>query len=94
MIAFVNVFSQLTQRIVVDRTRLAGLFEANLRWTPDGSSTIVATPPGGAETPPGYDPNGPPLTTALQQQLGLKLESRKELVDLLVIDRIEHPTEN
>jgi uncharacterized protein (TIGR03435 family) len=93
MIAFVNVLSQLTQRIVVDRTGLTGLFEADLRWTPDGPALAAPTTPG-PETPPGYDSNEPSLTTALQQQLGLKLESRKEVVDMLVIDRIEHPTEN
>lgn len=94
MIAFVNVLSQLTQKIVIDRTGLTGLFEADLRWMPDGPPTGTPAPPGGIETRPGYDSNAPPLTTALQEQLGLKLESRKSLVDLLVIDRIEHPTEN
>jgi uncharacterized protein (TIGR03435 family) len=94
MIAFVNVLSQLTQRIVVDRTGLTGLFEADLRWTPDGTSIIVPTQPGGAETSVGSNSNEPSLTTALQEQLGLKLESRKDFVDMLVIDRIEHPTEN
>ena len=94
MIAFVNALSQLTQRIVVDRTGLTGLFEADLRWTPDGPSVVVPAPPGGPETSPGYDSNGPSLTTALQEQLGLKLESRKDFVDMLVIDRIERPTEN
>jgi uncharacterized protein (TIGR03435 family) len=85
MIAFVNVLSQATQRMVVDRTGLAGLFEAELRWTPDEA------PP--AETP-GNGAGEAALTTALQQQLGLKLESRKEIVEMLVVDRIEHPTEN
>jgi uncharacterized protein (TIGR03435 family) len=94
MITLVNVLSQLPQRIVVDRTGLTGLFEADLTWTPDGSSIVPLTPPGGPETPVGYDSNGPPLTTALRQQLGLKLESRKELVNMLVIERIEHQTEN
>ena len=94
VIAFVNVLSQLTQRIVIDRTGLAGLFEADLRWMPDGPPTAAPTPPGGIETPSSSDSNGPPLITALQEQLGLKLESHKSLVDLLVIDRIEHPTEN
>ena len=94
MIAFVNVLSQLTQRMVVDRTGLSGQFAADLRWTPDGPAGAVLTPPGAPEPLPGYDANGPPLLTALQQQLGLKLESRKELVEMLVIDRIEHPTEN
>lgn len=94
MIAFVNVFSQLTQRTVIDRTGLTGLFEADLKWTSDDSSAAAPTPPGGIETPPRADSNGPPLLTALQEQLGLKLESRKSWVDLLVVDRIEHPTEN
>jgi uncharacterized protein (TIGR03435 family) len=93
LIAFVNALSQYTGKIVVDRTGLSGLFEADLRWTPDLPSRVVPTTPGGPETPPA-DSNGPSLTTALQQQLGLKLESRKELVDMLVVDGIEHPTEN
>jgi len=94
MIAFVNVLSQLTQTLVVDRMGLTGLFEADLRWTPDGPPTVIPTTQGGLETPPSYGSDQPSLTTALQQQLGLKLESRKELVDMLVIDRIERPTEN
>jgi uncharacterized protein (TIGR03435 family) len=94
MIAFVNALSQYTEKLVVDRTGLTGLFEADLRWTPDLPSRAVSTPPGAPEPPPGDNSNGPSLTTALQQQLGLKLESRRELVDMLVIDRIEHPTEN
>jgi len=85
MIAFVNVLSQLTQRIVIDHTGLTGVFEADLRWTPDDRPAVVLTlAPGGAEIPPGYDSNEPSLTTALQQQLGLKLENRKELVEMLV----------
>ena len=94
MIAFVNVLSQLTQRTVIDRTGLTGFFKADLKWTSDEPSAAAPTPPGGIETPPRADSNGPPLLTALQEQLGLKLESRKSLVDLLVVDRIEHPTEN
>ena len=94
MIAFVNALSQRTQRIVVDRTGLTGLFEADLRWTPDEPFTVVPAPSGGPETPLGYDPHGPALTTALQEQMGLKLESRKELVEMLMIDTIDHPTEN
>lgn len=94
MIAFVNALSQRTQRIVVDRTGLTGLFEADLRWTPDEPPAAAPAQTGGPETPLGYDPNGPALTTALQQQLGLKLESRREFVEMLVVDRIDHPTEN
>jgi uncharacterized protein (TIGR03435 family) len=94
MIAFVNVLSRVTQRIVVDRTGLTGLFEADLAWTPDAPSPVVSAAGAAADPAPGYDADGPSLFTALQQQLGLKLESRKEIVDMLVIDRIERPTEN
>lgn len=47
-----------------------------------------------AEPPRPADSNGPSIFTALQEQLGLKLESTKGSVDLLVIDHIERPSEN
>lgn len=81
--------SQFAQRMVVDRTGLSGNFEFDLKWTPD------ALPPGAP--PPGappltIDPNGPSLFTALQEQLGLKLESERAPVEVLVIDHVERPT--
>jgi uncharacterized protein (TIGR03435 family) len=94
MSAFANALSQLTRRIVTDRTGLAGLYDAELLWTPEESPFIGPPPPGAPEFPPGYDPNGPPLTTAIQEQWGLKLENQKGMVDVLVIERIERPTEN
>jgi uncharacterized protein (TIGR03435 family) len=79
--------------IVFDETGLEGAFNADLEWTPDDMS---ATSPdgqisnalsGGAAELPGY-------LTAVQEQLGLKLETVKDPVDVLVIDHIERPTEN
>ena len=75
-------------KTVVDRTGLTGLFEADLQWTPDAPFT------GAPETIQPYDPNGPSFTAAIREQLGLRLENRRDSVDVLVIDRIEHPTEN
>ena len=89
MIAFVNVFAQITGKTVVDRTGLTGLFEADLQWTPDAPAVT-----GTLETAQPYDPNVPSFTTAIREQLGLRLENRRDSVDVLVIDRIEHPTEN
>jgi len=74
-------------RIVFDKTGLAGRFAFTLAWTPDQIPT-EAPPPG---IPP-IDPNGPALFTALQEQLGLKLQPAKGPVEVLVVDSIEHPT--
>ena len=77
-------------RVVVDRTGLAGNYDINLTWTPD---QMPQRPPGAPEPPPA-DPNGPSIFTALQEQLGLKLDSQKGPVTVLVIDRVERPKEN
>jgi uncharacterized protein (TIGR03435 family) len=74
--------SPSVQRIVLDRTGLTGNYDFDLTWTPD-------RPVDGP-----VDPNGPSIFTALQEQLGLKLESGRGPVDVLVIDRVEPPTEN
>lgn len=74
-------------RFVVDKTGRTDRFDFNLGWTPDRLPTS-APPPG---IPP-VDPNGPPLVTALQEQLGLKVEAAKGPVDVLVIDSVAHPT--
>jgi uncharacterized protein (TIGR03435 family) len=87
-----NALSQLTRRTVTNATGLAGNFDIDLQWTPDENPFTGPPPPG---APPfTIDLNGPPLPVALQEQLGLKLESRKESVDFLVIDKLERPTEN
>jgi uncharacterized protein (TIGR03435 family) len=81
-------------RRVVDKTGLTGFYDLDLVYTPD---QIPGPPPG--PLPPGVqipviDPNGPSLTTAIQEQLGLKLESTRGPVEVVVIDRIERPTED
>jgi len=76
-----------SERLVIDKTSLAGRFAFNLAWTPDQPPTEVPRP----GVPP-IDPNGPSIFTALQEQLGLKLRPARGQVDVLVIDSVEHPT--
>jgi bla regulator protein blaR1 len=80
------------QRAVVDRTGLAGPWDFTLTYTPDPSQIAPGTFAPGTE--PQFDPNGPSLFTAIQEQLGLKLESTRGPVDVLVIERAEPATEN
>jgi uncharacterized protein (TIGR03435 family) len=75
-------------RIVVDKTGLTGPYEFDLKWTPE---QLPQGGPGGPPGAPPIDPNGPSIFTAVQEQLGLKLESTKAPVDVLVIDHVEQP---
>ncbi len=79
--------AQSQGRVVVNNTGLTGRYDLSLRWTPDDVSTpLLNGDP---------DPNAPPgLFTAIQDQLGLKLESGKGPVPVLVIDHIEPPSAN
>ena len=91
-----TVLSDQVGRTVIDRTGLKGKFDVKLQWTPDPGQGFGAPgpPPPGVEAPPPPDPNGPSIFTALQEQLGLRLESQKGPVQALVIDRVEKPSEN
>jgi uncharacterized protein (TIGR03435 family) len=74
-------------RTVFDPTGLTGTFDVHLKWTVDASA--------GATGPVITDnPTGPSIFTALQEQLGLKLESAKGPVEVLVIDHVEKPSAN
>jgi uncharacterized protein (TIGR03435 family) len=77
---------------VVDKTGLEGEYDITLKWTPDESQFASM----GVHVPPPVDnPNAPPgLFTAIEEQLGLKLEVRKTMTKVLVIDQAERPTEN
>jgi uncharacterized protein (TIGR03435 family) len=75
-------------RPILDRTGLTAAYDFELTWTPD------EPPPAGVQLPPWYDPNGPSLQTAVQEQLGLKLDTTTGPVDVLVIDGAERPTED
>lgn len=78
-------------RPVVDKTGMAGTFDFTLKWTPDesqfnGMGFRVPVPDGAAPLPG--------LFTAIQEQLGLKLEPQKIPAEVLVIDHVERPSEN
>jgi len=77
-------------RPVVDQTELKGRFDFTFKWTPDESQ--FGGRGGSAKSDAADAP--PDLFTAIQEQLGLQLKSAKIPVDVLVIDRVEKPTEN
>ena len=79
-------------RPVVDKTGLQGRWDFTLRWTPDETQFAGM---GVRVPPPSNDPDAPPgLFTAFQEQLGLKLEASRAPVEVLVVDKIDKPSEN
>jgi len=89
--AFTNTLSQPMQRVVVDRTGLTGNWDFEVTFTPDQSQLPPGIPPGQL---PDVDPNAPSLVTAIEEQLGLRLRPARGPVEVLVVDRVERPTEN
>jgi len=73
-----EVLSQVLSRTVVDNTGLSGMYDLKLEWVPDQTA----------------ESTGPSIFTALQEQLGLKLESTRGPVEVLIIDSAEKPSEN
>jgi len=88
MARFAANLSRFTGRTVVDRTGLKGTYDVALRWTPDEGQAWLPTGP----LP--TDDSQPSIFSAVQEQLGLKLESQRGPVEVLVIDRAEKPSEN
>jgi len=90
--------AQLSARLgrpVVDKTGLKGNYAFSLHWTPEKTEDERLDQSGELVAPePPKDSNGPSLVTALQEQLGLKLEERTERVPMLVIDHAEEPSQN
>ena len=87
----VPMLSDLLGRPVIDRTGLQGLYDFTLKFVPEGRSVGPFGPPPGAP-PPVVDPDAPGLSTAVQEQLGLKLETARGPVEVVVIDKFERPT--
>jgi uncharacterized protein (TIGR03435 family) len=94
--ALARILSTVLGRTVVDKTGLTGNFDYKLNWSPDDATPATATSGDAAsgETSASQQNAGPSLFTALEEQLGLKLESSKGPVDVVVIDALEQPTAN
>jgi bla regulator protein BlaR1 len=83
----------IQDRVVVDRTGLKGRYDVSLEWTPDPRPFESANDlPAGLPVPPPPAALGPSIFTAIQEQLGLKLESQSRHVDVHMIDRVERPS--
>ena len=90
---FGNILGGTVGRLVIDRTGVQGHFNITLDYTPEAGITSIGPPDAPPPDPP-VARDAPSLFTALQEQLGLKLESTRAPVDVLVIDRASQPTEN
>jgi uncharacterized protein (TIGR03435 family) len=84
------VTNDLERRRFVDKTGLTGAYDWDLKWTPQRFLQAAFD----RDRFPTIDPDGPSIFTALEEQLGLKLESQKGEISVLVIDHVEHPGEN
>jgi uncharacterized protein (TIGR03435 family) len=90
-----QALSRQLGRTVIDKTGLAGNYDYTLQWTPDDAGPpMPGAEPGAPHNDAASDAVGPSIFSALQEQLGLKLESSKGPVDVIVIDHIDLPSEN
>jgi uncharacterized protein (TIGR03435 family) len=78
----------MLDRPVVDKTGLTGRYDFDLEWAPDETQFGGEVPRASADAP------SPPLFTAIQQQLGLKLEATRGPIEALVVDTVERPSAN
>ena len=88
---FERVLSNVMGRKVLDRTGLSGTYDIQVTFTPD---SLAAGLPSGVPPPPTGDAAPPSIVTAMQEQAGLKLESAKAPLEVLVVDHVERPTAN
>lgn len=89
--ALTQELSRELGRVVIDKTGVQGRYDFALKWTPETGAPLVNNGTDASAPPPD---TGPSIFTAIQEQLGLKLESAKGPVQVLVIDHVEMPSEN
>jgi uncharacterized protein (TIGR03435 family) len=99
MTAFSIALERIVRRPVNDKTGLQGAFDFDLTYTPDtldapGGTGAIGGAVGGPVAGPPAQQGGPSLFEALRNQLGLRLEGGRAPIDVLVVDRVQRPTEN
>jgi len=98
MAEFIRILSMVMGRPVVDRSGYTQTFDLILDFTPDQAVAGLPRPMGAGDPgspPAAADPTAPPpIFSAIQEQLGLKLDSTKGPVEVLVIDHVERPSAN
>jgi Protein of unknown function (DUF3738) len=91
----VTLLDRLMDRPVIDKTGLAGCFNVSLQFDPQTAPRLAfGARPADESALESPTTGGPSILTAIQEQLGLKLQSRREPVEVLVIDSAQKPTEN
>lgn len=90
MTLFARALSGFMDRPVVNKTGLDGIFDVTLRWVPDESQFLDL----GIAFQPTADSSGPSIFTAVEEQLGLKLQAARAPVEILIIDDAQQPSEN
>jgi uncharacterized protein (TIGR03435 family) len=86
MVSVAATLTDVVRRKVIDKTGLTGGYDVDLKWTPEEALN------GGKDS--GGSDAAPPIFTAVQEQLGLKLQAGKGPVETLVVDHVEKPAEN
>jgi uncharacterized protein (TIGR03435 family) len=93
-----ELLGQRLGRPVIDKTGLKGKYDFTLKWTPNENEAQMFTGAEGDPQPIGGAPpaesSGPSIFSAIQEQLGLKLEPQRGPIEVLVIDHVERPSEN
>ncbi len=86
MVSVAAVLTEVVRRKVIDKTGMTGGYDVALKWTPE-EDLNNGKDSGGADA-------APPIFTAVQEQLGLKLQAGKGPVETFVVDHVERPAEN
>jgi uncharacterized protein (TIGR03435 family) len=96
MSEFTRVLSNVLGRKVIDQTGFTGRFDVKVDFTPDEATGGMprSMPPPGVAPPPPSDNPPPSIYTSLQEQLGIRLDSAKGPVEVLVIDSVQKPSTN